>query len=62
VITRRDEVAAVPGRFGWEGGFGTAWFSDPTEELVAILMSQRLPPAEGLFNDFSTGVYQAIED
>ena len=62
VITRRDNVAAVPGRFGWEGGFGTAWFSDPKEQLVAILMSQRLPPAANLYSDFWTLVYQAIDD
>ena len=24
VITRRDDVASAPGRFGWDGGFGTS--------------------------------------
>ncbi len=32
VVTRRDDVAAVPGRFGWDGGLGTSWYSDPKEE------------------------------
>src|SRR6266567_2180526 len=38
VVTRRDDVAAVPGRFGWDGGMGTSWYSDPREEMVTILM------------------------
>src|SRR5437868_5127292 len=25
VVTRRDDVAAVPGRYGWDGGMGTSW-------------------------------------
>jgi toxin FitB len=29
VVTRRDDLAAVPGRFGWEGGLGTSWYSEP---------------------------------
>jgi len=30
IVTRRDQVSAVPGRFGWDGGYGTSWASDPT--------------------------------
>ncbi|HWN15063.1 MAG TPA: serine hydrolase domain-containing protein, partial [Candidatus Dormibacteraeota bacterium] len=41
VVTRRDDVAAVPGRFGWDGGLGTSWYSDPGEEMVGILLTQR---------------------
>ncbi len=46
VVTRRDDVYAVPGRFGWDGGLGTSWYSDPREEMIGILMTQRagLPP------------------
>jgi len=65
VITRRDDVAGVPGRFGWDGGYGTSWYSDPKEDMVAILMTKRLwdspiPPPVQL--DFWTSVYQAIDD
>ena len=45
MITKRDDVAAVPGRFGWDGGLGTSGYSDPKEEMVAILMTQHLPPS-----------------
>ena len=29
VITRRDDVAGVPGRFGWDGGYGTSGLCGP---------------------------------
>ncbi len=65
VIIRRDDLSATPGRFGWEGGLGTAWASDPAEEMVAILMTQRAmdsPSAPALYSDFWTLAYQAIDD
>ncbi len=42
VITRRDDLSSTPGRFGWDGGYGTSGYSDPAEALVGILMTQRL--------------------
>ena len=63
VVTRRDDVAAVPGRFGWDGGYGTSWASDPKEEMVAILMTQLcFPQAMDIYLDFWTSAYQAIDD
>jgi CubicO group peptidase (beta-lactamase class C family) len=64
IVTRRDGVAASPGRYGWDGGFGTSWSSDPVEDLVAILMAQRVafPPWSATHLDFLTSVYQAIDD
>src|SRR6266496_1965327 len=64
VITRRDDVAAVPGRFGWDGGLGTSWYSDPREDMVAILMTQRsaFPLFSGVYLDFWTSAYQTIDD
>jgi CubicO group peptidase (beta-lactamase class C family) len=64
MITRRDDVAAVPGRYGWDGGFGTSWGSDPHEDMVAILMLQRLydPVVAAIIADFWTLAYQAIDD
>jgi CubicO group peptidase (beta-lactamase class C family) len=65
VVTRRDDLADVPGRYGWDGGYGTSWYVDPKEELIGVLLSQRLmDSAEGpvYFRDFWTSVYQAIDD
>jgi CubicO group peptidase (beta-lactamase class C family) len=54
MVTRRDEVSSVPGRFGWDGGLGTSWCSDPAEEMVAILMTQRagFPLSSDVYLDF----------
>jgi CubicO group peptidase (beta-lactamase class C family) len=35
-----DEVSPVPGRYGWDGGYGTTWFNDPNRDLVAIALTQ----------------------
>jgi CubicO group peptidase (beta-lactamase class C family) len=65
VITLRDDLAAVPGRFGWNGGLGTSGYSDPKEDIVGILMTQRLmdsPQPPRVSVDFWTSAYQAIDD
>jgi CubicO group peptidase (beta-lactamase class C family) len=61
VVTRRDDLASVPGRYGWDGGLGTSWFCDPKEDLVGIVLTQRLYPLD-LYRDFWTLAYQAIDD
>jgi CubicO group peptidase (beta-lactamase class C family) len=40
VVTRREHVAAPVGSYGWDGGLGTSWRSDPSEDIVAILLTQ----------------------
>jgi CubicO group peptidase (beta-lactamase class C family) len=65
VFTRRDHLCNVPGRYGWEGGYGTSWYSDPKESLTGILLTQRLmdsPQAPRVMADFWTLAYQAIDD
>jgi CubicO group peptidase (beta-lactamase class C family) len=65
VITRRDGIAAVPGKFGWDGGLGTSWRSDPSEEMVTVLLTQRgwtSPNPPDVCRDFWTCAYQAIDD
>jgi CubicO group peptidase (beta-lactamase class C family) len=55
VEVRRGGVAAVPGRYGWDGGYGTSWASDPKGGLVGILMTQRLfdsPSGPAVVRDF----------
>ena len=51
VVTAPDEVSAVPGRYGWNGGYGTYWFNDPTRGLIAIAMTQ---VSDVLFNGAMT--------
>jgi CubicO group peptidase (beta-lactamase class C family) len=41
VVTERDAFGRSPGAFGWDGGLGTSWYSDPKEELVGVLLTQR---------------------
>jgi CubicO group peptidase (beta-lactamase class C family) len=65
VITARGDLAEVPGRFGWDGAFGTSWYVDPREELVGVLMTQRRPDRPALPQvalDFWTLAYQLIDD
>ena len=65
IRTRRDDLTGSAGSYGWDGGLGSSWSNDPSEDLVGILLtnaswsSPAPPPA---FRDFWTGVYQAIED
>ena len=40
VVTTPDEAFPVPGRYGWNGGYGTSWFNDPSRGLIAMAMTQ----------------------
>ena len=65
MVTGRQDLADVPGRFGWDGAFGTSWYVDPQEELVGVLMTQRRPDAlqiPEVIRDFWTSAYQLIDD
>jgi CubicO group peptidase (beta-lactamase class C family) len=65
IVTRQDDLAATPGRYGWDGGYGTSWYVDPKEELIGILMTQRVwddPGAPLILVDFWTSAYGAIDD
>jgi CubicO group peptidase (beta-lactamase class C family) len=64
VQTVRGDLSSI-GRFGWDGGIGTSAYVDPREELIGILMTQRLldaPEPPRVFVDFWTSLYQAIDD
>ena len=65
VVTRRTQLYHSVGTYGWTGGLGTSWFSDPAENLTSILLTQHaftshLGPT--LLGDFATTAYQALED
>ncbi|HEY8165037.1 MAG TPA: serine hydrolase domain-containing protein [Gemmatimonadaceae bacterium] len=61
ISTAPDAVSRRPGRYGWDGGFGTSWFNDSTRDLIAIVMTQS---PDFLFSGgrdaFFRGVYDAI--
>jgi CubicO group peptidase (beta-lactamase class C family) len=60
VSTAPDAITSVPGRYGWDGGFGTSWMNDPNRRLIAIVMTQS---SNFLFNGgldaFWRGAYAA---
>ena len=63
VITNRDDIAAVPGRYGWDGGMGTSWYCDPRENMITILMTPCFFASPNPANvTFGTLAYQAIDD
>jgi CubicO group peptidase (beta-lactamase class C family) len=65
VITRQTDIASSVGKFGWAGGLGTSWYSDPGEEMVMIMMTQcsfTSPRSPEVVSDFLTLAYQAIDD
>jgi CubicO group peptidase (beta-lactamase class C family) len=62
VFTRRDGVMGV-GSFGWDGGYGTSAYMDPKEDLIGILMTQRVwdsPKVPDVLTDFWTQAYAAM--
>jgi CubicO group peptidase (beta-lactamase class C family) len=40
VIAARTEEGLAPGSYGWNGGLGTSWMTDPASGLNAILLTQ----------------------
>ncbi len=65
IVTRREDVASPVGSYGWDGGLGTSWRSDPSEDMVTILLTQASwtsPTPPRVSRDFWTTAYQAIDD
>jgi CubicO group peptidase (beta-lactamase class C family) len=64
IAIRRTEMYQTPGRFGWDGGFGTSAYIDPAKDAIGILFTQRLvdsPVAPQVYTDFWTTAYGALE-
>jgi CubicO group peptidase (beta-lactamase class C family) len=38
-VTVKEDELSGPGRYGWSGGFGTDWFTDPDQRLTVIVLS-----------------------
>jgi CubicO group peptidase (beta-lactamase class C family) len=65
VVTRREDIWAPVGSYGWDGGLGTSWRSDPSEDMVTILLTQAswtAPVPPRVSRDLWTLAYQAIDD
>jgi len=65
VFTGFDDLEAKPGRFGWDGGYGTSWYSDPQTQLTGILLTQRVmdsPEPPRPFTDFWAALNEAVAD
>src|SRR5882757_5256006 len=65
VVTRRTDLFTTPGRYGWDGGYGTSGHLDPAEDMAGVLMTTRMmesPVPPKVFRDFWTSAYQAIDD
>jgi len=64
VNIRREKPWTVPGRFGWDGGFGTSAYSDSKNDFIGILLTQRMmdsPEPPAVFKDFWAGAYRSLE-
>ena len=65
VRTRRTHLGPSVGSYGWPGFYGTAWYSDPAEDMTTIFIMQRAHAGDQrlpMWHDFWTAVYQAIDD
>ena len=57
--------AGIPGSvgsFNWEGAASTAFWVDPREGLVGVLMYQRMPNSDRPNELFRSLVYAALDD
>jgi len=64
LVPAADGSTGVPGGFGWEGGSGTVWRTDPATGLTGILLTQRMvtsPEPSDLVKDFWSAAYAAID-
>jgi CubicO group peptidase (beta-lactamase class C family) len=61
VVTSADEDGRPsPGTFGWSGLASTYFFVDPEKDIVAILMTQKMPTDGRAGAEFEALVYDAI--
>lgn len=63
VAVARTSPWLTPGRFGWDGGYGTTAYADPEEDLIGVFFSQRMmtsPQPPRSYVEFWTRVYEAV--
>jgi CubicO group peptidase (beta-lactamase class C family) len=59
-----DRSTGIPGGYGWDGGSGTTWRTDPLVGLTGILLTQRMvtsPEPTALVREFWNAAYSAVE-
>ncbi|MEV4417030.1 serine hydrolase domain-containing protein [Catellatospora sp. NPDC049609] len=62
VAPEPDAVSAVPGRYGWDGGYGTVWCNDPYRDVTALAFGQTSDLLfDGGRDEFLTLAVQAAE-
>ena len=59
--TEKDSSPAANGQFYWGGYFSTRFFVDPTEKIIALFMTQRLPNKEEYKYALNRYIYRALE-
>ncbi|HEX3957135.1 MAG TPA: serine hydrolase domain-containing protein [Trebonia sp.] len=60
---RTAAADGLPRGYGWDGGSGTTWRTDPATGLTGILLTQRMmtsPEPPEVFRDFWTAAYAAL--
>ncbi len=65
IVTRREHPAAPVGQYGWDGGLGTIWRNDPSEQMITVLLTNAAwtsPRPPDIAADFLSGAYGAIAD
>jgi CubicO group peptidase (beta-lactamase class C family) len=69
ILDNPSEAASLAGAgtFGWAGAFGTNSWIDPAEQMVGLLLIQRMPDMNDLvlrtlLPRFQNATYQALED
>ena len=65
IVTRREHPAAPVGQYGWDGGLGTIWRNDPSEQMITMLLTNAAwtsPRPPDIALDLLTGAYAALED
>jgi CubicO group peptidase (beta-lactamase class C family) len=63
VVTEPIVGELAAGSFGWNGGFGSSWISDPSRDLTMILLTQHeLTSSSGdpIHHEFQGGAYRAL--
>jgi CubicO group peptidase (beta-lactamase class C family) len=63
MTTAPDRISVTPGRIGWRGGYSTTFIADPSMDLVAIMLLQRVmasPDDVAIHETFLKETYDAL--